>query len=55
MPKDAYEQIVGEIEKRLARKKHADLLHVLVQVLKAEGADGVKKEIKARLAAIKEE
>ena len=55
MPTDAYEQMREEIEKRLARKKHADLLRVVVQVLKEEGEDGVKKEIKARLAAIKEE
>jgi hypothetical protein len=55
MPRDAYEQITEEIEKRLARKKHADLLRVLVQVLKEDGGEGVKKEIKARVAEIKEE
>ena len=53
MPRDAYEQIADEIEKRLARKKHADLLRVLVQVLKEDGREAVKKEIKTRLALIK--
>jgi len=55
MPKDVYEQMREEVEKRLARKKHGDLLQVVVQVLKEEGNEGVKKEIKARLARIKEE
>jgi len=55
MSKDGFEQMRDEIEKRLARKTHADLLRVIVQVLKEEGEEGVKKEIKARLAAIEEE
>jgi flagellar basal body-associated protein FliL len=55
MPKDAFDQMRDEIEKRLARKTHADLLRVVVEVLKEEGEDGVKKEIKARITSIMED
>jgi hypothetical protein len=55
MSADAYEQMTEQIEKRLARKKHADLLRVLVQVLKDDGEEGVRKEMKSRLSLIKEE
>jgi hypothetical protein len=55
MSADAYEQMAEQIEKGLARKKHADLLRVLVQVLRDEGEEGVRKEIKSRLSLITEE
>ena len=55
MATDSYEKLFVEIEKRLARKKHADLLRVIIDSLKEGGGEEVKKEVKARLTSIKEE
>jgi hypothetical protein len=55
LPKDAFERLSEEIEKRLARKTHANLLKVVVDALKEGGEESVKKEIKARLETILEE
>ena len=55
MSVSSYETLFNEIEKRLARKKHADILRVVVDALQEEGEEGVKKEIKTRLSSIMEE
>lgn len=55
MSTDSYEKLFGEIKKRLARKKHADLLKVIIESLREGGGEEVKKEVKARLTSIKEE
>lgn len=48
----SYETLYNEIEKRLARKKHADMLKVLIDALKEGGGECVKNEIKAKLSSI---
>lgn len=55
MPKDAFERLGDEVEKRLARKTHVNLLNVVLDALKEGGEDSVKKEIKARVNSILEE
>lgn len=55
MPAASYETLHKEIEKRLSRKKHSDLLRVVVDALREGGEEGVKKEIKRRLSEMMEE
>lgn len=47
--------LYNEIEKRLVRKKHSEILRVVVEALKEDGEKGVKKEIKTKLSSIIEE
>jgi hypothetical protein len=51
----SYETLYKEIEKRLARKKHSDILKVIIDALREGGEEGVKEEIKTRLSSIIEE
>ena len=51
----SYETLYKEIENRLARKKHSDVLRVVIDALREGGQEGVKKEIKGRLSAMMEE
>jgi len=55
MSSDSYEKLYKDIEKRLARKKHTDLLRAVIESLREEGEEGVRREIKERVIAIKEE
>lgn len=47
--------LYNEIEKRLARKKHSEILRVVISALREGGEEGVKKEIKTKLSSIIEE
>jgi len=51
----SYKTLYNEIEKRLARKKHSEMLRVVVNALKEGGEEGVKTEIKTKLSSIVEE